>query len=223
MARSKTEEQKLGLEDNVFKTVDGREITLSDHFHAKDFVVDDKTGSFVKHDALLRVCKELFYILERNVNIVQVPDRTNNMCATAIVSYKLQPKSALSGRIFTFQSSADCYYGNHPPHVDRYNTAMAETRASGRALRFLLGVNFCTKEEIAGNPTDNIDADNDPIKPNTIMLIEKKFMGQHGITIEQIREQAKKPELGTLEELTIAEGAKLIQKLNRNLVKLTGG
>ncbi len=223
MARSKTAEQKLALDDKTFKTIDGREITLSDHFDSKDFVVDDDNGSFVKHDALLRVCKELFYIEQRKVKIVQVPDRTNNMCATAVVTYILEPKVEGSTRYFTFESSADCYYGNHPPHCDRYFTAMAETRASGRALRFLLGVNFCTKEEIAGNPTDNIDADNDPIKPNTVMLIEKKFMGQNKITIEQIREQAKKPELGALEELTIAEGAKLIQKLNRNLIKLTGG
>ncbi len=231
MGISKTTEAKLGLDKGEFHTVDGRKLKLSDHFTGKDFVSDDGSGAFIRHNSLLRVCKELFYITSRDVRIEQVPRSDNRYSATAVVTYVLIPKiekldvrdedkEPIAPRQFSFSSSADCYFGNHPPQCDKYMTAMAETRASGRALRFLLGVEFCTKEEIADN-TEEVELDNAPIKPNTVMTIEKKFMGQHGITIEQIRKLIKKPDLETISTLTIAEGAVLTQKLHRNLEKLS--
>ena len=53
-------------------------------------------------------------------------------------------------------------------------------------------------------------------------MIEKKFMGQHGIKIEQMRKLLKKSEgdMPNLSYLTVSEGGELVQKLNRYLDKL---
>lgn len=217
---------KINLKDKQFTTIDGRILNIEEYFTEKDFVSDDNgQGNFIKHDALMRVCKKLFSIVGRSVNIIRAPSAANGMCAAATVTYILFAKEINSGEIgtqhFSFTSSGDCNPQNAPSFpADRYMTAMAETRASGRALRFLLGVDFCTKEEIAGKAKEYID--DDPISKNALSMIEKKFMGQHGIKIEQMRKLLKKSEgdMPNLSYLTVSEGGELVQKLNRYLDKL---
>jgi hypothetical protein len=225
----------IDLKDKTFNPIDGRKFKVLDYFNPSDFATDGEgRGTFVKHDALLRVCKELFIILGRDVHIAQSPSEPNGMCATATVRYDLSPKTeeyekqrkkVAEGELkewecqhFSFQSSGDCYPANQPQGVgSNYFTAMAETRASGRALRFLLGVDFCTKEEISGPTQEQGFNDKDPISENTKSVIEKKFMGRHGVTLNQIRNLLKKTEkeMPSLDCLTVAEGATLMQKLSK--------
>lgn len=216
---------KINLKGKLFTTIDGRVLSLDEYFQDRDFCTDDNGKSFfVKHDALLRTCKELFHIVERSVHICQSPNKNNGLFATATVSYRLNPKYENDNvdDIFFFESSADCHPHNSPPGADKYHTAMAETRASGRALRFLLGVEFCTKEEISDGTREYID--DDPISSNVKNMIEKKFMGQHGIDLGQIRKLLDKTEeeMPDLSVLTVGEGSELVQKLNRNINKLKG-
>ena len=123
---------KINLKDKQFTTIDGRILNIEEYFTEKDFVSDDNgQGNFIKHDALMRVCKKLFSIVGRSVNIIRAPSAANGMCAAATVTYILFAKEINSGEIgtqhFSFTSSGDCNPQNAPSFpADRYMTAMAD-------------------------------------------------------------------------------------------------
>lgn len=230
---AKTPAQKLGYEDREFTTVDGRTLVMGDYFKPDDFAVDERSGAFVKHDALLRVLKKLFKIRYREADIKQVPVKDNGWSGTVMVMYDVvplkdedqdeapPPDEAKYSRedSYSWASTGNCHAGNAPHGFEKYTLVMAETRASGRALRQLLGVEFCTKEELAEKTVD-VEFDDSPIKPNTVMMIEKKFMNQKGITLLQMAKLLKKEPFETLDSLTVAEGQDLTIKLNRHSDKL---
>lgn len=233
---AKTAAEKLDYVDREFTTIDGRTFKMGDYFEPEDFAISDKNEAFITHDALLRVTKHLFRITRRSSMIEQGPNASNGNCAAVTVGYNVTPVDPKTGAKYTeakdskddgawwretdydWSSSADCSKENAPPGFERYPTAMAETRASGRCLRNLLNVAYCTKEEY-GETTLDVANDKEPIRPGIITMIEKKFMGDYGIKIEQIRGLVKR-EFKVLGDLTSAEGADLVQKLHRNLEKL---
>lgn len=215
----------FSITGRTFTTIDGRELKVEDYFRLdRDFAIEGNSG-FVKHDSLLRVCKALFHIVNRDVHI----HMSKEGFASASVTYALlpkdfQPKNVLDKpKTYYFTSSGDCTKQNAPPApANIYFTAMAETRASGRALRFLLGVEFCTKEEIGDRkPVAEEDSD-ELISKNVVSLIEKKFMGEFGINIEQMRKLLKKDEkeFPDLASLSVEDGAELMRRLNRSAEKL---
>lgn len=210
------------MSEETFTTIDGRTLKVHDYFEEKDFITDN--GKFVKHDALLRVCKALFYIKDRDVRILSSPSATNGFFASATVTYGLVPKKEnieeaankdtfVERDYYSFTSSADCTPENRAPKpADIYYTAMAETRASGRALRFLLGVDFCTKEEIGIR-----EEGSQGITDAQMSLIEKKFMSKEGgFSLEDVRKILNKTEedFKDLKDLTLEEASNLINKLH---------
>lgn len=68
-----------------------------------------------------------------SVRIVQSPSPDNALTAVAEFSYTYE--SIHTGREVTFTAAADCNSGNTDPKFSIFATAMAETRAEGRALR----------------------------------------------------------------------------------------
>lgn len=196
--------------DQVFLPVDGVERNIKDFFQESDFITDN--GTFVKHDGLLKACKKIFRLIEKRVHCLESPTVNNGNVAVARVTYVVRDRE--NGEQYVFESLADCCLKNQAsPPGSNYYTAMAETRASGRALRFLLGVDFCTKEEVGvGIPDDEL------ISPNVVAVIEKKFLNpETGITIEDVRSFLDRTEqqLPNLNVLTSEEGAKLMQHLNK--------
>ena len=227
---AKTAAEKLDYVDREFTTIDRRTLKMGDYFNPEDFAVSDKNEAFITHDALLRVTKQLFRIARRTCMVDQGPNTSNGGCAAVTVGYTVYPVDVETGKdikeedndgyaiSYDWDSSADCSKENAPPGFERYPTAIAETRASGRCLRNLLNVAYCTKEEY-GETVLDVANDKDPIRPGIITMIEKKFMGDYGIKFEQIRGLVKR-EFKVLGDLTSAEGADLVQKLHRNMEKL---
>ena len=131
----------------------------------------------------------------------------------------------------TWSAVADCKANNAMPGMERYTTAMAETRASSRVLRRILGLeDFCTKEELA-ELTSDVEDNGEPAEDSQIMLIEKKFIEDHGVTIETVNKRLKRKEgdkyyINSADELktklTSGQAATLIQKLQRYDVKGPG-
>jgi hypothetical protein len=85
-------------------------------------------------DGLRRVAElVLGATINSNVRIVQAPSPENAMTAVAEFSYTYE--SIHTNREVTFTAAADCNSGNTDGMFSKFATAMAETRAEGRALR----------------------------------------------------------------------------------------
>lgn len=237
--RKKSDEEKLDLKGKEFTTIDGRTLDMEEYFFSDDFAVsDDQENVFVKHVALLRVLKQLFIITRRDAWVEQAPIKDNGWCATIRVEYdvKIPELSEISkdsedkpvadctietirrsqDMSFSWSSVADARVGNTMRGYENYTTTGAETRASVRCLRNLLGVDFVGQEEIADSIRD-IKIDNGPAEANQIMLIEKKFMQQHKIKLEEIIELVDRDDLTSINDLTRSEAAQVIQKLQKKI------
>lgn len=187
--------------------ISGDSFTLKDHFKSRDFVITDKGSPFVRHDPLLRVAKAVLGIKGKNVQIVQAPDKGNEWSATVAVTYKFSDDS-------TFSAAADCRKSSSKGGFDLYTTAMAETRASARALRFALGVDICSADEIADlDSMGEVDQDS-AIEDNQMAVLKNKYMRQHGITLEDIQDMTG---VVVLEELTKLQASELFKKLNSKI------
>jgi hypothetical protein len=235
MAKAKnTAASKLGYEDVEITTIDGRKVKMGDYFKPEDFAIDDNNTAVIKHDGMQRVLFDLFRIKERTIQVHESPQKSNEWCAVVSVMMVVEPKVPTEtkenkwDRSFTWEAVADCRTSNAMPGMGRYTTAIAETRASGRAIRRLLGLEgFCTKEELAETTLD-VDDDTGPIQPAQLLLIKDKFLGdkKNGITLETINKRLKRKEgdegFITSDEpdelrakLTIGQAADLIAKLHR--------
>jgi hypothetical protein len=223
--KAKTPEEKARdkFEDMTFTTIDGRELNMKDYFRPEDFAVGERADDvYIKHIGLVRVLKQLFFVKARLPRTIQAPTKENEWCAAVEVQYCVIPKTKDKPILeYIWGSTADCRTSNAMQGFNKYTTTNAETRASGRAIRQLLGVDFCTMEEVADQLTE-VEIDNSPIQPPQQLLIEKKFMAQCGITLAQIRKLLKKSEeeLPILDDLTRSQAADLINLLNKNLEKL---
>jgi len=182
------------------------QFTLRDHFSANDFVITDR-DHFVRHDPLLRVAKAVLGISGKSVQVNQCPDRGNEWSATVTVSYKFTDGS-------TFSAAADCRKSSAKGGFDIYTTAMAETRASSRALRFALGVDVCSAEELKDLNGVDIVSEDSPIEDGQMAVLKNKYMLQHGVTLEEIQEMA---DVVVLEELTKNQAMELFKKLNSKI------
>ena len=162
---------------------------------------------------LFRSC--LFIIVQYDTNIVQVAEKSNDWCVTVQARFLIAPIDNL-GRQTSWASCADCNKGNAPPGFERYTTTIAETRAAARVIRSILGIELCSKEELA-DPVQDLGGSL-PIQNHQQVLLETKFIGELGVTIDEMKNILEK-EFTTLEELTRVDAAKLIEKLNSRRVK----
>ena len=207
------------LKGKKFVTILGDEFNVSDHFNVSDFVVVKQgrgDSLFIRHDPLLRVAKnpEVLGILGKKVDIHQCPEKVNEWSATATVTYQFGDDD----RKMTWASSADCRKSNARGGFATYPTAMAETRASARALRFALGVEFCSAEEIADLESMTDETFTDPIEDSQVTVIKNKLFKQYGFTLEDVKSYISKQyerDIDLLEEIYKGEAAELIQSFHR--------
>lgn len=193
---------------------------MSDYFKVGDFVVV-KEGSgeslFIRHDPLIRVAKdsEVLGICGRKVEINQSPLRDNEWSATATVTYRfIGPDNTT----ISWGDSADCRKSNARGGFATYSTAMAVTRASARALRFALGVEFCSAEEIADLESMADETFTDPIEDSQVTVIKNKLFKQYGFSMDDVKQYVSKEferDIDMLEELFKGEAAKMIQSFHR--------
>lgn len=189
-------------------TMGGETFKLKEHFKMRDFVITEKGNPFVRHDPLLRVAKTVLGIKGKQARVFQTPDKNNEWSATVAVEYTFSDDTS-------FSATADCRKSSSKDGLDLYTTARAETRASARALRFALGVEICSADEIADiDLMDELDQE-EPIEENQMNFLKNKYMKQHGITLEKIQEIV--PGVVFLEDLTKAQTSELFRKLNSQI------
>lgn len=186
------------------KAINGKEYELGQYFNKNDFVDKQGEGIFVLHEPLLRVAKEVLGIKGRAVQIVQPPHKANDWSTTTIVKYKFDDG-------IVFESSAEARIGNLDKKMHQYSAAMAETRASSRALRFALGVDICSIEEIG--VTKNVDDSNDDSPIEAVQVAAIKRIIQKGVPMDKVKKLMSGKD--TFEELSNGEATKLIQELQK--------
>jgi hypothetical protein len=201
--------KKLSLRDEIKQQVmvgiDGQERNISEWFEENDFDQSkDKKQIFVRHDALLRVAKRVFKgIKQKCSQPLGVPVKADDWCAVVKITY-------LFGSGHKISASADCRDKTANPGYKGYNTALAETRASARALRLALGIEMTSQEEIT-NIEDLVDrAAKEPAMEQQLMLIKKKFMKGEGKTLDDISKILGRSVV-TLSELTRGEATEVLE------------
>lgn len=195
----------------------GHEKTLADLFTEKDFI-DINGKKFILFNALLRAAKREFGILGFRSEIIQAPHVDNDWCASVVAEYWFKSDREEPVK---WRGLADCRASSCAEGFEMYNVALAETRAKARALRDALGVEVCSKEELASNRNGGSrytrnpnNPESEPIEPTQIMLIEKKFMGQMNVSLEDIEKLLGK-KVATLKMLSKDEGAEIIRAFNK--------
>lgn len=198
------------ISNNKFYPIDGRELVIGSFFNEKDFVASDKEDNvYIKHASLLRVFKKLFNITKYEGLVIQSPLKDNDWCATVESVYIIESNNEGKVLHISWSAVADCNTSNSMPGFEKYTTAVAETRASARAIRNILGLDFCSQEEIASEQSD----DNISIQNHQKVLIETKFIQEMGIKPEEISKILGRDFI-SLDNLSKGEAAKLIEKLN---------
>lgn len=159
----------------------GEVYKLLDIFDPETFDKDNRGNIYIKHSELLNAAKKVFKGIKKRVaEVLQTPEKNNNWSATVKVSY-------LFGNGILWTGTADCRKSTAQEGFKSYTTALAETRASARALRDALGIEFCSTEELSEEEDVNIIiTDNKPITDIQITSIENKIVKGKGITLEQI-------------------------------------
>lgn len=120
-------------------------------------------------DGLRRVTELLLGpIIDGNAKIVQSPTPQNdNRC---VVEYEVTVR--IGEEVVSQQSVADCYPGNCDHRFAIYSSAIAETRAEGRALRKLLKLRKVIAAEEAGLVPLEETGVNGKITPTQMNFIE---------------------------------------------------
>lgn len=193
------------IKDKKMFGIDGTERNVSEFFSDADFQFNnDKL--FVSHASLLRVARKAFGILNYEIDFIGLPEKTNEWCATIKVKYTHEK--------FHCEAIADCKTSNASRGFERYTTALAETRASARALRNMLGIEFCSAEEVVdlNNVVSNMDSES--IDDTQIMLITKKFFGEKGKQLKDIVKIIDR-DVAELKELKKSEAIKILETLNK--------
>lgn len=119
----------------------------------------DKNGNIIpKTDGLKRLIETLIgQIIEIETDIFQAPSPDNGGIATITSRVRvLLP----DGKEMVYSGTADCIKSDCDPPYNKFVSAIAETRAEGRAYRKILGLkNVTTSEEIIGADKEDVDID----------------------------------------------------------------
>ena len=217
-----TQTQKL--EEMTMVLINGNVKKVLDVFDRADFFTSDDGKYLVKHAGLLRAFKKQFVLSHYNVRVEQAPQLNNDWCACVCVDYMFSDKVAEEDhfdRGYNWSASADCRSGTS--EMDKYTTAVAETRASARALRSILGIEMCSLEEVAG-PFNKGAKRQEAFVPEQVkaglaeqtqlMLIERKFFKEIGKSMADIEKIVKRKVEGLI-DLTKEEAALVIEKFNK--------
>lgn len=203
------ESPKEKLSNQIMLGMDLHERKISDFFDIEnDFdQTKDKANIFVRHDGLLRAAKRAFGgIKRRESDALGVPLKENNWAAVVKVTYLFKTGHRAA-------AVADCRSDTANHGFGKYTTALAETRASGRALKFALGLEIVTQEEITDVEELIDQAAREPALEQQKVLIKKKFMGERKKTFEDVSKVLKK-KVVTLDQLTRGEAGEILEVFN---------
>lgn len=209
--------KKKSLRDELAKQTmmgaDGVDRELKEFFKEDDFdEARDKSNIFVRHDALLRVAKQVFGgIKSRIPHTIQYPTKENDWCAVVEVVYTFMKPDIEWGGV------GDCRSRTANVGFKNYTTALAETRASSRALRGVLGVEICTQEEIT-NIDDIIDkTQHEPAIDSQKELIKHRMVKKHGKNKKKIMKSLSEilaRKIVTLDQLTRGDAENILENIN---------
>lgn len=215
MARPKKQKGFDSIKEHKVLTATGDVFTIEELFKPEDFFESKKGDLYVLHDALRFVVREkIGKVVSYAVEVHQCPQKSNEWCAVVSVRYEIILNKLNDGKytgIF-YQASADCRTGNATGFKE-YTTAIAETRASARCLRNILGLSICSKEEAFD--IDNLvgQSMDEPAENNQLILIEKKIIKEAKWTKEKLEEVIGQP-IKDIKHLTKGEAAQIIDSFN---------
>lgn len=168
----------------------------------RDIYTNDRDERFVYVPALIRIAKEHAAMKGWLTDVVQAPTKENLWSATVVVKCQFRNGDFASG-------AADCRVTTAGDGFQNYTTALAETRAIGRALRRYLDINLCTFEE-------QYTPENNSITDTQKNCIEKKFLKKGLFNIKDVCKIVGR-DVASLTDLTEKEASDLLMKLNKLL------
>jgi hypothetical protein len=171
----------------------------------RDVYTNDRDEKFVYVAALIRIAREHAGLKGWLTDVVQAPRKEDLWSATVVVKCQFHNGDFASG-------AADCRYTTAADEFKNYTTALAETRALGRALRRYLDINLCTFEE-QYTPENNSITD---IQKN---CIDKKFLKKGLFNMKDVCKVVGREDVSSLTDLSEKEAADLIMKFNKLLKK----
>jgi hypothetical protein len=201
--------------DNVDPKVavkdEDEQIKYKDHILDHELYTNESGEEFIYVKGLLRIAWGYAGLTGWTTEVVQAPERKNGWSATVVVKCTFRVKEG-SKYIKKFASgAADCRWTTAGDGFQNYTTALAETRALGRAIRRYLGINLCTFEE-------QHTPENHPITDNQRNCIEKKFLKPGLATLQDVSKLIER-DVASLTELNGQEASEVIVKLNKALKK----
>ncbi len=201
------------LDDKEGVAVNGHAYFLSDYFSEADFISEDG-NHFVLHDPLLNAAKDLLGIESKTVELCHVGDTS----AAVKVRYNFKGD-------YQWEAMGEFSQANAKGKFGQYPVSMAETRASSRALRFALGVSFCSYDEIKSGGTtvvnvEKIENYGDKIT-NTQEAKIKKLCGALSIDSAEFASDILDRQVGGISFLTLEEGAKVFKAIKSKYEEAT--
>jgi len=171
---------------------------------------DKNGGSFIPLSELLRIghLRGIRSIVPQNV--ASEPEGTTRYAfASVLVTFE-------DGK--SYGGSADSSIRNTDDIFALYPVCMAENRALARALRFGLGINMCSKEEISSKTISNAMTDPSTlIQPAQISAI-KNICKKKKIQVAELLKCGSR-QVDKLESLTTGEATSLIRALNNGTIE----
>jgi hypothetical protein len=182
----------------------------NDAIKPENLFKDKNGGSFIPLSELLRIArlKGIKSIAPQKV-VTEADGGSRYACVSTVVTFK-------DGE--SYGGSADSSIRNTDDIFALYPVCMAENRALARALRFGLGINMCSKEEISSKTISNATTDPDTsIQPAQISAI-KNICKKKKIKVSNLLECGSRP-ASHLEDLTAGEATSLIRALNDGTIE----
>jgi hypothetical protein len=222
---SKNEQQtvindlRIDIEEQQKKTQETKPVDYSEFLQEGDIQQGDDGGDYVLVSALVRIAKEHAGMIGYDTMVVQSPEKNNQWSATVVVRVRLSDKGNqyhLLHEAQVWSGAADCRLGNARDGFHRYTTALAETRALGRALRRALGIEMCTLEEVRDR--------SGPLTAFQKQHIKVKFIDNEMFKLNDVSKVVGR-EIDNLDCLTEEEASEVIETLTKkvNKKRLKGG
>lgn len=196
---------KKELEEKQDEIKEEEKVRFEDYLiEERDIYTNDRNERFVYVAALIRLARGHADMKGWISDVVQAPTKENLWSATVVVKCQFKNGDFASG-------AADCRITTAGDGFQNYTTALAETRALGRALRRYLDINLCTFEE-------QYTPENNSITDTQKNALEKKFLKKGLFNMKDVCKVVGR-EVSSLTDLTEKEAADLLMKFNKLLKK----
>jgi len=194
-------------------TEEDEQIKFRDYIQDHEIYTSQSGEEFVYVKGLLRIAWGYAGLVGWETQVVQSPERKNAWSATVVVkcTFLAKDKERKKWTKKFASGAADCRWSTAGDGFQNYTTALAETRALGRAIRRYLGIELCTFEE-------QYTPQNHPITDNQRNCLEKKFLQPGLFTLQDVSKLIGR-DVASLAELNGQEASETILRLNKLLKK----